>query len=49
MTAGGFSLAFFCSLIFPELFMYWAFSQQVEYLYLFKVEIVADELDPADN
>ncbi len=29
--------------------MHWAISEQVEYLDLFKVEIVADELDPADN
>ncbi len=40
---------FFGALIFPVLFMHWAFNEQVEDLDLFKVVIVADELDPADN
>ena len=44
-----FLACFFGSLIFPVLFMYRAFSEQVEYLDLFKVVIVANELDPADN
>ena len=39
---------FFVPFIIPVLFMHWAFSEQVEDLDLFKVEIVADELDPAD-
>ena len=44
-----FLACFFGSLIFPVLFMYRAFSEQVEDLDVFKRKIVADELDPADN
>jgi hypothetical protein len=49
VTAGGSSLTFWVPYFIPVLFIYRAFSEQVEYLDLFKAEIFADELDPANN